>query len=99
MQYASHAAEDPSLIMSMYGILFCTRGLGNILSTPISTALAPVQLLPITDSGTRQGIGIDGGRFAHLIGYIGACFAAATLTCIVGWYWDKVLEDRVPVTV
>ena len=79
----------------MYGFLFCTRGLGSILSMPISTALVLVLSLSVTDGGgARRGFALDDGRFAPLIGYIGACFAATTLTSIAGWYWNKVEDSR-----
>ena len=67
------------LSMSLYGVLMFTRGLGSVLSTPVSTALAPVQLLSSTDSGSKQGFVLGDGRFSCLIGYIVACRAPATL--------------------
>ncbi|KAH0834963.1 MFS general substrate transporter [Lanmaoa asiatica] len=82
--------EDPSLSMSMYGILMLTRGLGNVLSTPVSTALAPVQSLStVNDGGARQGFALDDGRFACLIAYIGVCYSATMLVSVVGWVGKK----------
>lgn len=75
----------------MYGVLMFTRGLGNVLSTPVSTCLAPVQSLSATaiGGGGRQGFALDDGQFARLIAYIGMCYAAATLISVVGWRLEK----------
>ncbi|KAG9311573.1 MFS general substrate transporter [Chiua virens] len=80
------ARQNIALSMSMYGVMFFTRGLGNVLSTPIATALTPVQSQSIVDDGAKQ---LDHGRFVPLIAYIGGCFAASMLMCIVGWYWER----------
>ncbi|KAG9311579.1 MFS general substrate transporter [Chiua virens] len=48
------AHQDASLSMSMYGFMFFTRGLGNVLSTPISTALAPVASQSIARDVTQN---------------------------------------------
>jgi len=60
-----------------------SRGLGNILSTPISTALSrPSQ----SDSlPANVGFLVGGGRFENVIVYAGTCFAAATVISGVAW--------------
>jgi len=76
--------EDPRLSTILIGYLMFLRGLGNILSTPISTALYH----PYNDTGFhRQQLGfqVGGGRFEFIIIYAGTCFAAAAIISGVGW--------------
>jgi MFS transporter, MCT family, solute carrier family 16 (monocarboxylic acid transporters), member 10 len=68
---------------TILGYLSLSRGLGNILSTPISTALSSPQ------SGNhrheRFGFDVGGGRFENVILYTGSCFAAAAIIASIGW--------------
>ena len=83
--------EDPWISMSLYGFLMLTRGLGNVLSTPISTALTNVQPNS-SDSplfGGKGGFVLDDGRYAGLIAYIGGCFGVAAIIALVGWAQDR----------
>ncbi|THH12102.1 hypothetical protein EW146_g7814 [Bondarzewia mesenterica] len=82
--------DDPSLSMSLYGFLMLTRGLGNVLSTPISTSLANLSST-ITNSGSRKtGFNIEGGRFEKLIVYVGTCYAAAAVIALLGWGGERI---------
>jgi MCP family monocarboxylic acid transporter-like MFS transporter 10 len=61
-----------------------SRGLGNILSTPISTALSR----PHNETGfyrQRFGFEVGGGRFEDIIIYAGTCFAGAAIIAGIGW--------------
>jgi MFS transporter, MCT family, solute carrier family 16 (monocarboxylic acid transporters), member 10 len=83
------AEEDPRLSTTLIGYLMFSRGIGNILSTPISTALSH----PYNDPGfhrQRLGFEVGGGRFEDIIIYAGTCFAGAAIIAGVGW----VLEMR-----
>jgi MCP family monocarboxylic acid transporter-like MFS transporter 10 len=73
----------------MYGSMMLFRGIGNILSTPISAALLsgvdPNKLdLSTIGSGTALG-GAFKGQYEKVIVYAGTCFAAAALVVVVGW--------------
>lgn len=78
------AEDDPRLSTILIGYLMFSRGLGNILSTPISTALSH----PYSDTGfyrQRLGFKVGGGRFEDIIIYAGTCFAGAALISAIGW--------------
>jgi MCP family monocarboxylic acid transporter-like MFS transporter 10 len=79
--------EDPMLSTTIIGYLNLSRGLGNILSTPISTALSS----PHTGEHRHERFGFDvgGGRFENVILYSGSCFAAAAIIASIGWSVDR----------
>lgn len=85
--------DDPTLTTSMFGILMLFRGIGNILSGPISTALQPIQSDPPFTSG-RIGIKVAEGRYEKVIVYAGTCFAAAAVMVAVGWVVDGRTRGR-----
>lgn len=77
-----------------------SRGIGNILSTPISTALQPARS-PLSPSPSPPagyphvheiGFKIDGGQYEKVIVYAGSCFVAAAAVIAAGW----VVERRYP---
>ncbi|KAL1714469.1 major facilitator superfamily domain-containing protein [Schizophyllum commune] len=78
------AKDDPNLSTTLFGWLLLTRGLGNILSTPISTALESSSM---TGSTSKLDLGFDvaGGRYEKMIMYTGTCFVAAALIVVLGW--------------
>ncbi|CAG8524024.1 14806_t:CDS:2 [Acaulospora colombiana] len=83
--------EDPRLSTTFMGYLMMSRGLGNILSTPISTALASQR--GGVHHQNRFGFDVGGGKFENVILYAGSCFAAASLIAGIGWGVDlKVLK-------
>jgi MFS transporter, MCT family, solute carrier family 16 (monocarboxylic acid transporters), member 10 len=64
------------------------RGFGNVLATPISTSLLR--------AGTGKlhghtGFGVDGGRYARLILFAGACYAGAA---VLAFLWCGVLRRQ-----
>ncbi|EKM49545.1 uncharacterized protein PHACADRAFT_188642 [Phanerochaete carnosa HHB-10118-sp] len=86
------AKDDPTLTTSMLGCMLLFRGVGNILSTPISTALQN------NDSGIgSQPIGIGDaykGSYEKVILYAGTCFAAAALVLATGWIMGGTFASR-----
>lgn len=76
---------EPSVAMSLYGFLMMTRGLGNVLCTPISTSLANISGRGNSTIGGKGGFTVDQGRFEKLIIYVGACYAAVSLMALIGW--------------
>ncbi|KDQ58232.1 hypothetical protein JAAARDRAFT_129670, partial [Jaapia argillacea MUCL 33604] len=82
--------EDPSLSMSLYGFLMLSRGLGNVLSTPISTSLANISPMVSGMGSGKTGFAIDEGRFDRLIIYCGACYAVVAAVALVGWIRETV---------
>ena len=85
--------DDPTHTTSMLGFLLLFRGIGNILSTPISTALQTDSQLGVSD----QPIGIGGaykGSYEKVVVYAGTCFAAATVVVAAGWIMDGTFSRR-----
>ena len=81
------AEDDPSLATTMFSFLLLTRGVGNIFSTPISTALQHARLAITTKPGT--GFAVASGQYNAMIVYAGTCFAGAAAVAMVGWSLDK----------
>ena len=59
--------------------------------TMISLSLVPSNI-PLR--GGKEGFVLDGGRYARLIAYVSACFAAAAVIAVVGWAHDRMLTLR-----
>ncbi|KAA1476050.1 MFS general substrate transporter [Dentipellis sp. KUC8613] len=93
----SFAKDDPALATLLYGFLMLSRGLGNVLCSPISTSLSSVTSPSVALSGTgtmfqsagKTGFDVADGRFEKLIIYVGSCFAGAAVVALVGWGGDK----------
>ncbi|KAG8760587.1 hypothetical protein FRC14_002589 [Serendipita sp. 396] len=79
--------EDPRLATTLMGYLMFSRGLGNILSTPITAAMAHPKGLSAVQG--RLGFGVGNGKFENVIVYTGTCFAGASLIAGVGWVVEK----------
>ena len=73
----------------MFSLLLFTRGVGNVVSTPISTALQLVKIPIASSSAPRIGLAVDDSHFAAVIVYTGACFAVAVAVAIFGWLLDR----------
>lgn len=84
------AEDDPSLATSIFGYLMFSRGVGNILSTPISTVLS-AQRNTNSSYTIEEGSGFDvgGGRFEKMILYVGSCFAGAATVILIGWAMES----------
>lgn len=77
--------DDHLLAISMFGYLNLSRGIGSLVSTPITTAFQHGHSL--VQSATRAHVGFDvgGGRFREVIIYTGLCFAAGSVMTLYGW--------------
>lgn len=73
---------------SLLGYLALTRGIGNVLSTPIAAALR-------RDNGTSLeaqvnfGFNVGGGQFENVIFWAGSCFAGGTIFATIGWAMSR----------
>lgn len=80
--------------MTLFGMLLFSRGLGNIASTPISSALTGLASSSAQEiSGSKlahfgSGFDVAGGRFSTTIVYVGTCFAVAGMVVMCGWVAD-----------
>ncbi|KAJ7601155.1 MFS general substrate transporter [Mycena floridula] len=81
------AKDDHHLSTTLFGYLLLSRGLGNILSTPLSSRLQSVHLNLAVNHDT-SGFKVGGGRFENTIVYVGTCFAAAAVISVLGWTVD-----------
>ncbi|KAI5122774.1 hypothetical protein M0805_000118 [Coniferiporia weirii] len=97
------AKDNPALFTMMFGALMFSRGVGNILSTPISTALSnlspttvPGNITSPTAHSSHPNLGFDvaGGRYASMILYVGTCFAGAGFVAMLGWGMDGARARR-----
>ncbi|KAJ7187252.1 MFS general substrate transporter [Mycena filopes] len=80
------AKDDPALTTTLFGYLLFSRGLGNILSTPISAKLYTSSRNVTGAIGT--GFDVGDGRFETMIIYVGTCFAGAAGIAALGWGMD-----------
>ncbi|KZT28373.1 hypothetical protein NEOLEDRAFT_1154602 [Neolentinus lepideus HHB14362 ss-1] len=66
-------------------------GLGQVLSTPISTSLLHATTSPSTWPWySKTGFDVAGGKFEQMIVYVGMCFAGAVAVAVCGWWVEKV---------
>lgn len=79
-----HSEDDPALSTMLYGYLLLSRGVGNIVSTPISAKLYG-QPQNVTGSVEHTGFDVGDGRFEKMIIYVGTCFAGAAGVAAFGW--------------
>ncbi|KAJ3901964.1 major facilitator superfamily domain-containing protein [Lentinula edodes] len=90
--------NDPNLSTTLFGVLLFSRGIGNIFSTPISSALTSLHSNSTTSSFTHTsnhlGFDVGGGKFEKMIVYVGMCFAGAALIALVGWVMDAAIRRR-----
>ncbi|KAF7364831.1 MFS general substrate transporter [Mycena venus] len=81
------ANDDPAMSTMLYGYLLLSRGIGNIVSTPISAKLSS-QPHNVTGSPENTGFDVGDGRFEKMIIYVGTCFAGAAGVAALGWAMD-----------
>ncbi|KAJ7256829.1 major facilitator superfamily domain-containing protein [Mycena haematopus] len=79
------ANDDPALSTMLYGYLLLSRGIGNIVSTPISAKLLVYTGQPHNDTiSDSTGFDVGDGRFERMIIYVGTCFAGAAGVAALG---------------
>ncbi|VDB91914.1 unnamed protein product [Peniophora sp. CBMAI 1063] len=83
---------DRTNATTLYSILLFSRGLGNVISTPISNALA-AEPVPGT-LRVHTGFDVDGGRYGSMILYVGSCFAAASVLTTAGFVCERIMAKR-----
>ncbi|KAK7047428.1 hypothetical protein VNI00_006659 [Paramarasmius palmivorus] len=82
--------DNPIHSTIILGYLMFSRGIGNILSTPISTALSSSNSsLPAQNTDVHLGFAVDNGKYEKVIVYVGACFAGAAAISLMGWLGEK----------
>lgn len=86
------AEDDPVLATTLFGLLLLSRGVGNILSAPISTSL--LRPIPAFAMSGKTGFTEGNGRFASVIVYVGVVFAGAAIIGLFGWAMDKKLSHQ-----
>ncbi|KII87260.1 hypothetical protein PLICRDRAFT_55241 [Plicaturopsis crispa FD-325 SS-3] len=86
------AKDDHTLATTLFGYVLFSRGLGNILSTPIATSLYRLSPAQVPDGGL--GFDVGGGRYEKMIIYVGTCFAATAAIAGVGWAAEQRRSSR-----
>jgi hypothetical protein len=87
--------DEPAMSTTLYGYLLLTRGLGNIMSAPISAKLYS-QPHNITSGPGNTGFDVGYGRFEKMIIYVGTCFAGAAGVAALGLAMDVRKGRQVP---
>ncbi|KAJ7160123.1 MFS general substrate transporter [Mycena filopes] len=82
------AKDDPALTTTLFGYLLLSRGIGNILSTPLAAKLYGGSAHNVTGGGASTGFEVGEGRFENMIIYLGTCFAGAAGVAALGWAVD-----------
>ncbi|KZV73164.1 MFS general substrate transporter, partial [Peniophora sp. CONT] len=81
--------DDRSLFMTLYGVLMFSRGLGNVLSTPISNALLTQGTVKLSVrallAARTTGFEVANGRFNHIIVFTGACLVGTAVLSLAAW--------------
>ncbi|KIY65753.1 MFS general substrate transporter [Cylindrobasidium torrendii FP15055 ss-10] len=72
------AKDDARLVSTLFTYFLFSRGIGNILSTPISSALIRKA------ASTKANFPVN-GKYENMIVYVGTCFAGAASVCVVGF--------------
>lgn len=73
---------------TIFAFLLLGRGIGNIVSTPISTALQHAHV-PVMHHAHKLGFTVANGQYRDMIVYVGSCFAGASAIAMIGWGWDR----------
>ncbi|KAJ7143598.1 major facilitator superfamily domain-containing protein [Mycena crocata] len=81
-----NSEDDPNISDTLYGYLLLSRGIGSIVSTPISAKLY-AQSHNVTGGPENTGFEVGDGRFETMIIYVGTCFAGAAGVAAFGVRW------------
>ncbi|KAF7794835.1 hypothetical protein EIP86_005977, partial [Pleurotus ostreatoroseus] len=82
------AKDDSLLTTTVFAGLMFTRGIGNIISTPVSTALQEAHYTA-QSGGFKSGYTAAGGRYQDMIIFAGTCFAGGAIITLIGWGVDR----------
>ena len=86
---------DSSLSTPLFGLFMFFRGLGNILSTPIATALVHDKNESLEKyRSANSGFEVADGRYKLLILYVGISFSAAAAVAVFGWSMEGRARSR-----
>jgi len=80
--------DDPTLSTNLLGLLLLTRGFGNVLSTPISSALFQARRTMISHHA-NLGFFVGGGKYEGMILYAGTCFAGTATIALAGLCFER----------
>ena len=80
--------DDPILSTNLLGFLLLSRGLGNVLSTPISTSLFQPRRV-VSSHQAKLGFFVGGGKYEGMIVYVGTCFAASSIVALIALGFEK----------
>jgi MFS transporter, MCT family, solute carrier family 16 (monocarboxylic acid transporters), member 10 len=86
--------DDIALYVSLFGHLMFSRGLANILSTPISNALSGHGSLVPLRKIVGLGFDVADGRFRDMIIFVGSCFAGCAAIAFATWGREMKIERR-----
>ncbi|KLO06695.1 MFS general substrate transporter [Schizopora paradoxa] len=90
------STDDPRLATNLIGLLYAVQGIGNILSTPISTSLfhsAPSTKL-LSKTSNHILVALRAGGYEKMIIYVGSCFAGAGVIAGMGMLAEKAQTRR-----
>ncbi|KAL8922799.1 MAG: hypothetical protein Q9208_004924 [Pyrenodesmia sp. 3 TL-2023] len=80
---ASTLSPSPALALTTFSYFACMKGIGNIVTGPISSAL--ISLSPDVDHDVYAN-----GRFKGIVAYSGACMLASAAVMVVWWVSKRV---------
>ncbi|KAK7022118.1 major facilitator superfamily domain-containing protein [Favolaschia claudopus] len=81
------AHDDPAMSTTLYGYILLSRGIGSIVSTPISSKLY-ASASNISRTHETMGFDVGEGRFENMILYCGTIFAGAAGFAAMGLALD-----------
>ncbi|KAH8806602.1 MFS general substrate transporter [Flagelloscypha sp. PMI_526] len=86
------AKDDPAALTTFFAYLMFTRGLANILSTPVAGAFYsnPVHV----SASHKIGFEVGGGKFGWMIIFVGFCFVVGAAVTASGWLVERWRKTR-----
>lgn len=76
-------SPSPSLALITLSAFACVKGVGNVVTGPVSSALLTTEI-------HRDEYGL--GRFKNIILYSGLCMLAGAAVMVGWWLWTKVVK-------
>jgi len=87
--------HDNHLSSVLFGYLAMIRGVGGLVSTPISSALNNATSVSGPRYDAKTGYDVAGGKYEKMIIYVGSIFAGAAGVAVLGWGNDVFKRFRV----